>query len=190
MAAVSLDEVLDLMATWGTHRYDEMVSQLEHALQCAALAQQASASDELVAAALLHDVGHLLELRSGGSAPGPGGEDRHHEQRGARWLAGVFPAAVTGPIALHVAAKRYLCAVDPRYRAGLSAGSERSLARQGGPMDRAELQRFARHPAHDNALQLRRWDDCGKVEDLDVADLDHYRDLLVRAARGTQAGDA
>jgi phosphonate degradation associated HDIG domain protein len=183
MAATSVDEVLDLVRSWGSHRYDEVVSQLDHALQCAALATAEGARDHLVVAALLHDVGHLLELRTGGAAPGPRSEDRHHEQRGARWLAPVFPAEVTGPIALHVAAKRYLCAVDPHYRAGLSSGSERSLVRQGGPMDAAEADRFARHPAHADAVRLRRWDDCGKVEDLVVADLDGYWDVLVRTAR-------
>jgi gamma-butyrobetaine dioxygenase len=179
--AGNVDEVLDLLRSWGTHRYDEVVSQLDHALQCAALAHAAGAGDHLVAAALLHDVGHLLELRSGATAPGLGTDDRHHEQRGARWLAPVFPPEVTAPIALHVAAKRYLCTVDRRYRAGLSEGSERSLVRQGGPMDAAEVERFERHPAHTDAVRLRRWDDSGKVEDLTVADLDSYRDLLVRA---------
>lgn len=99
-------------------------------------------------AALLHDVGHLLELRDGGAAHGDVAVDLGHEARGARWLARLFAPEVTGPIALHVAAKRYRCAVDPAYQDGLSDGSRRSLARQGGPMDAAEVARFEANPAH------------------------------------------
>ena len=134
MPARSIDEVLDLYETWGRERYDEEVTQLDHALQTAALARAAEASDALVAAALLHDVGHLLELRDDGARDGDVDVDLGHESRGARWLASIFPPAVTAPIALHVAAKRYRCAVDPEYHDGLSEGSARSLVRQGGPM--------------------------------------------------------
>jgi gamma-butyrobetaine dioxygenase len=183
MPARDVGEVLDLFEPWGTERYDEDVSQLDHALQTAALARAAGADDALVAAALLHDVGHLLELRDGGLADGQTDEDLGHEGRGARWLAPVFPASVTGPIALHVAAKRYRCAVDPAYHDGLSAGSRRSLVRQGGPMASSEVERFAAHPSHEDAVALRGWDDGGKVEDLDVAGLASYRTLLEHLAR-------
>jgi len=181
--AASVDEVLDLLGTWGTERYDEEVTQLEHALQTAAHARQEQADDALVGAALLHDVGHLLVLRAGGTADGAVDADLVHEGRGARWLAPLFPAAVTGPIALHVAAKRYRCAVDPTYAAGLSAGSVRSLARQGGPMTAEEQERFERNPAHLDAVRLRGWDDGGKVPDLDVGGLEDYRPLLERLVR-------
>ncbi|WP_421118462.1 HD domain-containing protein [Aquihabitans daechungensis] len=183
MPAGDVDEVLALFEQWGTETYDEDVSQLDHALQTAALARAARAGDALVAASLLHDVGHLLELRDGGIADGRTEADLGHEGRGARWLAPVFPAPVTGPIALHVAAKRYRCAVDPGYHDGLSDGSRRSLVRQGGPMSPLEVERFAAHPAHADAVALRGWDDGGKVEDLAVADLASYRDLLHRLAR-------
>jgi gamma-butyrobetaine dioxygenase len=181
--AADVADVLALFETWGTSTYDEDVSQLDHALQTAALARSAGAGAPLVAAALLHDVGHLLELRDGGRADGQTDIDLGHEARGARWLAPVFPAGVTGPIALHVAAKRYRCAVDPAYHDGLSEGSRRSLVRQGGPMSAEEAERFARHPAHADAVALRGWDDGGKVEELDVADLASYRELLERLAR-------
>jgi predicted HD phosphohydrolase len=95
-----------------------------------------------------------------------------------RVLAGLFPATVTAPIALHVEAKRYLCAVDPSYMSLLSEGSVRSLATQGGPMGDAEVGRFQALPAHRAACDLRRWDDLGKVESLDVAPLHDYADLL------------
>lgn len=183
MPAADVDEVLALLATWGNQNYDEDVSQLAHALQTAALARAAGAGDDLVAAALLHDVGHLLALREGAVADGQTETDLGHEGRGARWLAAVFPAPVTGPIALHVAAKRYRCAVDPTYHDGLSDGSRRSLVRQGGPMAPDEAERFAAHPAATDAVALRGWDDGGKVEDLAVPDLASYRTLLERVAR-------
>ena len=183
MPATSIDEVLALFDEWGREHYDEEISQLDHALQTAALAQADGADDALVAASLLHDVGHLLELRAGGIADGDTEVDLGHEGRGARWLGQLFPAAVTGPIALHVAAKRYRCTIDPAYHDGLSDGSRRSLVRQGGPMSSAEAERFAAHPAHSDAVRLRSWDDGGKVEDLVVPDLASYRPLLARVAR-------
>ena len=183
-AAGSIDAVLVLFRDWASERYDESVSQLDHALQTAALARAAGASDELVAASLLHDVGHLLELRDDGARDGEVEVDLGHEGRGARWLAPIFPPAVTAPIALHVAAKRYRCAVDPAYHDGLSAGSARSLVRQGGPMSPEEVVRFEAMPGHADAVALRGWDDAGKIEDLDsVPDLASYTDLLASIAR-------
>mgnify|MGYP001041109175 CR=1 FL=1 len=183
MPAADVDEVLALFEEWGTQNYDEEVSQLDHALQTAALARAEAADDALVAAALLHDVGHLLALRDGAVGDGQTDIDLGHEGRGARWLAAVFPPAVTGPIALHVAAKRYRCAVDPAYHDGLSDGSRRSLVRQGGPMAEDEVERFEGHPAHADAVALRGWDDGGKVLDLEVPDLAAYRPLLLDLAR-------
>ncbi|QXC59205.1 HD domain-containing protein [Aquihabitans sp. G128] len=184
MPAAPVDDVLALFDHWGRERYDEAVTQLDHALQTAAHAQEQGAAPALVAAALLHDVGHLLELRDGGAADGEVEADLAHEARGARWLAPVFGADVTGPIALHVAAKRYRCAVEPAYHAGLSPGSARSLVRQGGPMGPEEVARFERHPAHVDAVRLRGWDDAGKVtEGVAVPDLDAHRALLEQLAR-------
>ncbi|MEZ5181705.1 MAG: hypothetical protein R2702_07510 [Acidimicrobiales bacterium] len=183
MPAATVDEVLELFRRWGPERYDEEVSQLEHALQTAALARAERADDALVVAALLHDVGHLLELRDGGRSDGQVAVDLGHEGRGTRYLGALFGPAVTGPIALHVAAKRYRCAVEPAYRATLSSGSERSLVRQGGPMAPAEVARFEAHPAHADAVRLRGWDDGGKCVDLDVESLDTYEPILRRVAR-------
>lgn len=177
--ATSVSEVLDLFDDVASLRYDEEVTQLEHALQVAALARSDAAPGPLVAAALLHDVGHLLEMRYGGEPTGAVDDDLGHEARGARWLAALFPPSVTGPIALHVAAKRYRCAVDPAYHDALSAGSVASLARQGGPMSDDERRRFEAHPAHGAAVRLRTWDDAGKVTDwADVPELAVYRPLL------------
>jgi phosphonate degradation associated HDIG domain protein len=177
MTAASIDEVLALYEQWGAERYDEELRQLDHALQTAALAREADAPDALVAAALLHDVGHLLEM-----ADQDGRRDRtadlRHEAWGSAWLAGLFPAAVTAPIALHVRAKRYIVAVEPAYGAVLSPGSTASLARQGGPLAGDEVTAFEANPGWADAVALRRWDDQGKVDGLDVPHLDSYRPLL------------
>jgi gamma-butyrobetaine dioxygenase len=177
--AGSLDEVLTLFERWGPQRYDESVTQLAHALQTATLAQADGADDALVAAALLHDVGHLLELADGRFRAAV---DGRHEDVGAAYLAPLLPTSVTAPIALHVAAKRYLCAVDPAYAAALSDGSAASLVRQGGPMTRSEVTAFEARPRWADAVALRRWDDAAKVLDLDVGPLDQHRDLLARLA--------
>lgn len=183
-AARTVAEVVDLYERYASGTYDEVVTQLDHALQTAALARADGADDALVAAALLHDVGHLLALRDGGVADGDVVDDLRHEARGARWLVRLFPPAVTAPIALHVAAKRYRCAVDPTYHAGLSEGSRRSLVRQGGPMTADEVARFEANPAAAEAVRLRGWDDGGKRTDgLDLVPLAGYRNLLDRLAR-------
>jgi phosphonate degradation associated HDIG domain protein len=174
----SIRDVVELYRRWGQQHYDDLVSQLDHGLQCAALARDAGADDALVAASLLHDIGHLVELDTAVGQMGDLTVDRRHEATAVRVLAGLFPPSVTAPIALHVAAKRYLCAVDPTYLASLSDGSVRSLATQGGPMDGDEIARFEALPAHRAACDLRRWDDLGKVEDLVVAPLDDYLSML------------
>ena len=182
MTAVGLDDVLALYERFGTEHYDEELSQLDHALQTAALAAAAGASDEMIAAALLHDVGHLIDL-AGGGAWDPEGGDLQHETRGARLLTPLFGPAVTAPIALHVRAKRYRTAVDAAYHATLSDGSRRSLERQGGPMTPDEVEAFEANPGFEAAVALRGWDDGGKVDGLRVAPLEEYRPLLERIAR-------
>ncbi len=183
MTAPTLDEVLDLLERHGAERYDEEIFQRAHAEQTAALATAAGARGALVAAALLHDVGHLLEI-----AERQGARDRtidqRHEAAGAVWLAGLFPPAVTAPIALHVRAKRYLCAVDPAYEGLLSPGSVASLARQGGPMDPEEVAGFQVNPGWEDAVALRRWDDQAKVPDLKVPPAADYRPMLEALLRG------
>ena len=184
MGAASVAEVADLFATWGQDRYDEEITQLDHALQSAALAVAEGADEALVAAALLHDVGHLLELREGIGFDADDPTDHGHEASGARWLAPLFPPSVTGPIALHVAAKRYRCAVDAAYHAGLSAGSAASLVRQGGPMTTDEVAAFEARPTFREAVRLRGWDDEGKVDGLEIPGLATYLPLLERLATG------
>lgn len=181
--AASVDEVLDLYARWGGEGYDEELTQSSHAVQVAAWAEAEGAGDALVAAALLHDVGHLLAMDGRGHGRPDPEADLRHEAVGARWLASLLPAAVTAPIALHVQAKRYRCAVEPGAVALLSAGSRASLARQGGPMADDEVVRFAGHPAAPSALRLRVWDDAGKALDADLPSVASHRDLLDRLAQ-------
>jgi phosphonate degradation associated HDIG domain protein len=141
-------------------RYNESVTQLEHALQCAWLAHRADAGHELAAAALLHDVGHLLTVEE--TRTGRPSDDLLHENVGSRFLARWFGPRVTGPVALHVAAKRYLCATDDAYLRILSPGSVHSLELQGGPMSSSECEAFEALEGWQGAVQLRRWDDLAK----------------------------
>ncbi len=158
----TVDAILHLLATVGDTRYDESVTQVAHALQCADRAVADGATDELIAAALLHDIGHLLliEQRRLGE---PAAVDLHHEAVGARYLEPAFGPAVSRPVALHVRAKRYLCATDASYEPGLSPGSIRSLAMQGGPLDGRAVAAFERVPGWADAVRLRRWDDEAKI---------------------------
>ena len=174
-------EVLDLFHAHGGSRYGgENVSQLEHALQAAFFAERDGAPSTLIAAALLHDIGHLLHDLPA-DAPDQGIDDRH-EALGARWLAGRFGPAVCEPVNLHVIAKRYLCAVDPAYFDLLSAPSIQSLALQGGPMNAEESRQFEQHPFHQEAVRLRRWDDAAKVEKLATPYVEHFAQHLDAAA--------
>jgi phosphonate degradation associated HDIG domain protein len=161
----------------GTSLYfGEAVTETEHALQSAYQAERSGATPEVIAAALLHDIGHLLHgLPEDIAAHGIDGK---HEDAGARWLAGHFPPAVVDPVRLHVAAKRYLCAVEPGYAGGLSESSQLSLKLQGGPMTPDEVAAFEALPHSREAVALRRWDDGAKVVGWEVPNLEHYRPLL------------
>ncbi|MCA9134464.1 MAG: HD domain-containing protein [Planctomycetales bacterium] len=166
-------ELAILFAERGDSEYGgEPVTQLEHALQCARLAERERASPALIVASLLHDVGHLLhELPV--DAPEQGIDD-HHENSGYRYLEKHFSAAVTEPVRLHVAAKRYLCTMDSDYTAQLSPPSLVSLELQGGKMSEAELSEFRTSPYWQDALRLRRWDDLAKEVDLETPPLEHF----------------
>ncbi len=166
-------DLQEMFATRGGSMYGgESVTQLEHGLQAAHLAECEGAAAELIVAALLHDIGHLLhDLPQ--DAPDDGVDDLH-ERLGAKWLAVRFPDSVVEPIRLHVAAKRYLCAVDPNYRASLSGPSELSLQLQGGSMTPEECESFHRQPHCADAVRLRRWDDKAKVEGLASPQFEHY----------------
>ena len=154
----------------------EKVRQREHALQCAALAEAEGAAASLIAAALLHDVGHLIHDL--GDSPAARGIDDRHELRGREWLAAWFGEAVTEPVRLHVNAKRYLTATEPGYLEGLSAESLRSLRLQGGPFTPELAGGFIRLPFAQDAVRLRRWDEAAKVSGKPTPDLTHFTPYL------------
>jgi phosphonate degradation associated HDIG domain protein len=174
-AAIQLtDRILELLRAGGGRSYfGEPVTQLEHALQTAALADRARANGGLVVAALLHDIGHLLHGLPENIADL--GVDPRHEAVGVRWLSEYFGPAVTEPIRLHVSAKRYLCAVEPTYAESLSPASQASLRLQGGPMTPEEVRLFEQTSWATDAAAMRRWDDAAKVPGLEVPGLPHYR---------------
>jgi gamma-butyrobetaine dioxygenase len=170
--AVAVIEELFVSAP-GQAYLGEAVSMAAHQLQSAALARAGGASDELVAAALLHDVGHLLD----------GATDQDHGEHGARWLSQWFAKDVTEPVRLHVAAKRYLVTTEPGYRARLSPASIETLTHQGGPMDDATAIAFRNDPHGHDAIALRRWDDQAKDPAAAAPPLDSYYELLEMLAR-------
>ena len=166
------DEVLGLFAAHGGNTYAEQVSMEQHALQAAALARASGASDALVLASLLHDVGHFL------AQPDSEFGVTDHGTTGGAWLAERFVPAVSEPVRLHVAAKRFRCFVDPAYEEQLSPASVGTLRLQGGAMSAAEAREFEAEPFAQDALALRSFDDGGKVAGLDIPALDEWRPLL------------
>ena len=150
----------------------EAITQVQHALQCAMLAEQADSSPELIVASLLHDIGHLLHDLPD-DAPDQGIDD-HHENSGYRFLEKHFDPAVSEPVRLHVAAKRFLCTVDPEYLGMLSEPSVVSFHLQGGMMSEDELVEFKHSPHWEDSLQLRKWDDLAKVVDLKTPTVEHF----------------
>lgn len=160
--------------------FGEPVSQLEHALQAAHFAVQEQAPDHLVVAALLHDIGHLVEDIPEDTADL--GIDAKHEELGEWWLAQRFGPEVYEPVRLHVAAKRYLCATDAGYFSRLSPASVQSLRLQGGPMNAQEVTSFEKHLYFRDAVRLRLWDDRAKLPGLATADLSQYTELIQQIA--------
>lgn len=175
------DELADRIVTMyrerGDERYSESVTQIEHALQCGGLAEDAGATPETALAAYLHDIGHLL-LRANERREDNARRDLHHEDVGGRFLANWFSESVTAPVALHVPAKRYLCATEATYFDTLSPTSVHTLGLQGGPFTDEEAAEFIAQPFAPEAVDVRRWDDLGKVRDARTPDLDHLHSLI------------
>ena len=154
----------------------EPVSMSEHMLQTAYNAEKNELDMPLIVAALLHDIGHYTG--EFGEDFMQIGVDNLHEVSGERFLKHWFPPQVTEPVRWHVGAKRYLCAVDPCYFATLTPASVRTLDLQGGPMTPEEVSRFSTNPWLDRILQVRRFDDQGKVPGRKTPDLDHYLPMV------------
>jgi phosphonate degradation associated HDIG domain protein len=168
------DEILAIYQQCGSSAYfGESVSMTEHALQAAFFARTAGAPPGLIVAALLHDIGHLVD-----DVPSDWTIDAHHEQVGSRWLARRFRPEVSEPVRLHVPAKRYLLATDTEYFAKLSPASVITLTLQGGPMAAHEVAKFETELFYKEAVRVRQWDDQGKVAGLKTPGLRDYRALI------------
>jgi phosphonate degradation associated HDIG domain protein len=177
-----VDFIEDIFARRGAEEYlGEPVTISEHMLQCAELAERTGASDTLIAAALLHDIGHFTNEFPADAAEH--GIDTVHEEAGARVLRDFFPPVITDCVRYHVDAKRYLCATDPGYFGRLSAASVHSLNLQGGPMKATEVAEFAKNPHLNDILQVRIWDDTGKAPGHAAPSFSHYKPLLERVVQ-------
>lgn len=187
-AAATVDEILAACRSMRGLPYDgEPVDQLQHALQCAWLAQQQRDRDDgFVIACLLHDIARAPAV-AGIPDDGP---REHHGEAAARWLVERVGERVARLAEQHVAAKRYLVTTDPGYRSQLSEVSARTLKAQGGAMTPDEIDGFRRNPDWELAVSLRRIDDRGKVVGREVPGLEAYRDMLLRVVEAATADGA
>jgi phosphonate degradation associated HDIG domain protein len=184
--SLTLQDISSLLNSRATTWYgQEAVSQLEHALQCAHLAQKANETTETIVAALLHDLGHILTKDSPNKFSDDATlpiKDDLHQYVALPFLRDVFSDAVLEPIKLHVEAKRYLCAVDTRYWDSLSPVSKHSLELQGGIFNEVQVKEFEQLPYASEATRLRRYDDLAKVAGLSTPSLSHYEGLMKEIA--------
>jgi phosphonate degradation associated HDIG domain protein len=185
LAVTLSQELWAIYSSRGAHTYfGEAMTTLEHSLQTAYFAQACKASDALVIAALLHDIGHLIDPATDDIADWK--SDARHEVSGGRWLARRFGTDVFEPVRLHVPAKRYLCATDESYCGRLSSASVQTLKLQGGPMSDAEIIAFENERYSRDAVLLRRWDDQGKVAGLATPPFSHYGEIIDRLCRAAR----
>lgn len=182
-ARKAVTQVWEPFQSYGHMKLGEAISQQEHALQSAWFAQQDGASDELIIASLLHDIGHLLTWNRAGLHPEESGENGYHEKVGAQFLSDYFDDDITKPIRLHVAAKRYLASKDETHYQTLSEASKQSLTLQGGLMTESTCSVFESSPWYDSALKLRQYDDRAKVQNMKVPSIDAYFELLIQHTR-------
>lgn len=171
----ALAQIQTLFDERGSLVYGEMVTQLEHALQCGTLAAEEQANPALVLATFLHDIGHMLHQDAASAVEQ--GRDDAHETLGAKWLARWFGPEVSEPVRLHVQAKRYLCKVQTDYLDNLSPLSLRTLQIQGGPMTEEEVQQFEQQPFFADAVRLRRWDEAGKETHMQTLPFEKFMQL-------------
>jgi [1-hydroxy-2-(trimethylamino)ethyl]phosphonate dioxygenase len=184
-----IDKIQQVFERKGSSLYGgEAVTQEQHALQAAALAEESGASPALIAAALLHDVGHLLHNLPD-DAPEEGIDDVH-ERLGYSFLHRWFVAEVSEPVRMHVEAKRYLCAMEPGYFETLSPPSVQSLALQGGPMSASEVADYETQPFYKQSLVVRKWDDLAKDPERQTPPLSHYLPILREVLTTPMAAEA
>jgi phosphonate degradation associated HDIG domain protein len=193
--SLSIPDIVQLLSSRATTWYgQEAVSQLDHALQCAQLAESAGETDSTVVAALLHDLGHIVGANQPVYGPADAAaeampeKDDLHQYVALPFLRSLFADAVLEPIKLHVDAKRYLCAVDAAYWADLSPASKHSLVLQGGAFDSAQIQAFEALPFSQEAVRLRRYDDLAKVPGALTGGLAHFSQTMSRVALAPQLG--
>jgi phosphonate degradation associated HDIG domain protein len=180
--SLSISDICILFARKGGRAYDgEPVTQLEHALQTAARAEQSGASPAIVTAALLHDLGHMLNDQ--GDTPTLRGVDDVHQYAALPFLRGLFDDDVLSPIKLHVDAKRYLCATRGDYYDALSVDSKRSLALQGGVFSHHQAEAFIAQPHAHHAVEVRLWDDLAKIAGAPTPPLAHFVPIMEAAQR-------
>ena len=174
------DEIMGLYEGYGGAEYaGEKVSQLEHMVQAAQLAEEQGFDDEVILAAFLHDIGHISEAASADNGmEGFGIKD--HEELGAEFLREKgFSRKVARLVESHVEAKRYLTFKDPLYYAQLSDASKKTLEYQGGPMTAEEATAFEQYPLFDLIIRMRKWDEEAKIENQPLPDLQHYRNMIL-----------
>ncbi len=181
--ALTRDPIVDFLGSIfdrrGNEEYlGEPVTMGQHMLQGATIAEQNSQSEEIIVAAMLHDIGHFTS--EFGTFTMDDVEDRHHEHAGAEVLDRFFPSVITDCVRYHVAAKRYLCATKPEYFKRLSDASVHSLNLQGGPMDADEVSQFERLPNFDQIIAVRYLDDAGKMPDMQTPDFWYFAPLVQR----------
>lgn len=174
------DEIMSLYEEYGGAEYaGEKVSQLEHMVQAAQLAEAQGYDEEVILAAFLHDVGHISEAAKGDNEmDGYGIKD--HEELGAQFLREKgFSKKVARLVESHVEAKRYLTFKDPLYYSQLSDASKKTLEYQGGPMTAEEATAFEQYPLFDLIIRMRKWDEEAKIEHQPMPDLQHYRNMIL-----------
>lgn len=182
----SIDEIKALMSDYGdTLYYGSPVTQLEHALQSAFLAEASGESASLITAALLHDLGHLILLSNQIRNEVKSNQDYQHQELIAALLANLFDEAVIEQIRLHVDAKRYLCAVNPDYEKHLAPDSVHSLQLQGGRFNEDEVNRFRENAHFEDAIKLRLWDDEAKIPNKVTPDLDYFLSIASSIQKNT-----
>lgn len=181
MISPVVQQILHVFKSRGSENYgSEAVTQLQHAIQSGMLAQRDGASQSQVMAALLHDIGHILGKNPLPDNPSQNYDDKH-ETSAYAWLLKHFGPAIADPVRLHVAAKRYLCTVDPAYSQTLSPTSLKSFYDQGGTMNDQEKLQFEQETYYREALQLRRWDDLAKDPAMQMLDIDDFTQSLQQA---------